>query len=488
MRALWARLWGISALMVALAGMGTTAVAGDPATMNAAGTTVTVPVGQLLDTWYYDVRLSVAGGGTALRLVDFATSGPAPAQATPLTIVGNGFRNAAGQTLLPRGVNVPVFGSGYTEDLDAVAQAVAASGANMARLVWWGNTANGWTQGAPTLYTVANLERAIQAYASRGVLPMLELHDATRYLAVGMGADKAALWNDAAEFRRRITAFWTRADVMDVIRRHQHHLVVNLANEWGYVGWDAASMGTNALAYLSNYEQALAELRAAWARAGIGPVPLVIDMPDNGTNLGFLSRADTPGSAKVNASRLYAADPAANLMFSVHAYWPENYGTNAQQIAELLRLLSVLGLPVTLGEVGTNANGSPCDTDRVLWGDVMQQAQLRGVGTLAWAWYQDGSCADMNITPDGLTLPPAQPAANSFAWQIAYNASYGLKTAARIDIAGAAATPSAIYTPADGRLRIDALTAGNPARVVARSLVLVLKPSGLFELESYQPP
>mgnify|MGYP007013260843 CR=1 FL=1 len=54
-------------------------------------------------------------------------------------------------------------------------------------------------------------------------------------------------------------------------------------------------------------EQALAELRAAWARAGIGPVPLVIDMPDNGTNLGFLSRADTPGSAKVNASRLYAA-------------------------------------------------------------------------------------------------------------------------------------------------------------------------------------
>ena len=107
-----------------------------------------------------------------------------------------------------------------------LAQAVAASGANMARLVWWGNTANGWTQGAPTLYTVANLERAIQAYASRGVLPMLELHDATRYLAVGMGADKAALWNDAAEFRRRITAFWTRADVMDVIRRHQHHLVV----------------------------------------------------------------------------------------------------------------------------------------------------------------------------------------------------------------------------------------------------------------------
>ena len=139
------------------------------------------------------------GGGTG--------TGSAVTLASPALVVsGRTLKDSAGKTVLLRGANVPVYQSGYVDDLSAVALAVKSSGANTVRLVWWADVANGWAggAGAPALLTLANLDRAITEYSSLGILPIVELHDATRYLAVGIGS--APAWNDPAIFKTRIFA------------------------------------------------------------------------------------------------------------------------------------------------------------------------------------------------------------------------------------------------------------------------------------------
>ena len=353
---------------------------------------------------------------------------PAPA-AAPFQVAGRYLKDSKGANINLRGVNVGVFKSGYADDLQRVAQAVHGSGANAVRLVWWGNTANGWSNpaDAPDLLTLGNLDRAIAEYAGLGLLPIVELHDATRYMAVGM--DTAATWNDPAVFKARITDFWTRADVMAMVQKHQNHLIVNLANEWGAVASDYA----DAPAFVQNYVSAIASIRTAWAAAGIGNVPLMVDAPNGGTGVDvFLApHANQPNVS--NGQVILNADPLKNTLLSTHTYWPESEGYTPALITARMTDIERSGLPIVLGEVGTNANGSSCNVDVVDWNTVMTQAVARNIGTLAWTWYEEGNCNDMNIAPDGATLPP-NDGATTFRNQVLRNASYGLGKAVRFSV------------------------------------------------------
>src|ERR1035437_3845580 len=73
--------------------------------------------------------------------------------AAPLKVVGRFLQDVHGNNILMRGVNVPVYKSGWADDLDTVAAAIALTKTNVVRLEWWAVPPGG----APE-YTVANLD------------------------------------------------------------------------------------------------------------------------------------------------------------------------------------------------------------------------------------------------------------------------------------------------------------------------------------------
>jgi hypothetical protein len=54
--------------------------------------------------------------------------------AAPLKVVGRFLQDTHGNNILMRGVNVPVYKSGWADDLDAVAAAIALTKTNVVRL------------------------------------------------------------------------------------------------------------------------------------------------------------------------------------------------------------------------------------------------------------------------------------------------------------------------------------------------------------------
>jgi mannan endo-1,4-beta-mannosidase len=337
--------------------------------------------------------------------------------AAPLTVVGRFLQDTHGNKIMMRGVNLPVYKSGYLDDLDDVAAAIALTKTNVVRLEWWAG-APWWVPGAtlPSEYTVANLDRAIQKFYDLGIIPVIELHDLTyQYGTDDLPGGANPQGNDRALFASTITAFWTRADVLAVLKKHQDHLVINIANEWGSSLYsDATATTTN---FILNYTNAITAMRTAGIIA-----PLMVDAP-KGFEYQFLLD---------NGQALLDADPQHNTMLSTHTYWAftDPAYTDAG-VNTILDNVMNSGLPVVLGEVSSNAyTNIPCDPIR--YQNLLTRANTNGIGYLFWAWYEDGQCGqDMNITvgppPDGLGV--TLPTLAGYGYDALYDSHFGIDAA-----------------------------------------------------------
>ena len=337
--------------------------------------------------------------------------------AAPLKVVGRFLQDTHGNNILMRGVNLPVYKSGYADDLDVVAAAIARTKANAVRLEWWA-VPPGIPPNQTTQYTLTNFDRAIQKFYDLGIIPVVELHDLTFVFGQNDppgGANSSG--NDRALFANTITAFWTRADVVTILKKHQDHIVINLANEWGTSFYsDATPTTTN---FIQNYTVAITAMRNAGIIA-----PLMVDAP-KGFEYQFLLD---------NGQALLAADPQQNTLLSTHAYWAAS--DSAFTIAGVNAILDNFknsGLPVVLGEASSNAyTNVPCDP--INYPNLLTRANTNAIGYLFWAWYEDGQCGQlMNITvgppPNGggVTLPTA--ANPGFGYNALYAAGYGIDAA-----------------------------------------------------------
>jgi len=249
-----------------------------------------------------------------------------------LKVVGRFLQDANGNNIMMRGVNIPVYKSGWADDLDAVAAAVATTKTNVVRLEWWANPPAGTTQ-----YTTANLDRAIQKDAEIGILPIVELHDLTFQYGHDAKTGPDSDGNNQALFASTITQFWTRADVLPILIKHQNHLVINLANEWGSSTYsDGTSTAVN---FIQNYTNAITAMRTAGIHA-----PLMIDAPE-GFEYQFVLD---------NGQAILNADPQHNTMLNVHAYWAASYYSDAV-VNTILNNIQNSGLPIILGEASSDA-------------------------------------------------------------------------------------------------------------------------------------
>lgn len=245
---------------------------------------------------------------------------------------GRFLHDRCGERVVLRGVNEMIVWSDGRDGVPEFAE-IAETGANSVRIVW---TAEG---------SAEELDRAIRNALAAKLIPMVELHDAT-----GDFSKLASLVN-----------YWTRADVLAVIARHEQALLVNIGNEVGGGNVDATT-------WEAGYIDAIGRLRAA----GVTP-PLIVDAPRWGQDIDRLQNS---------GPKLVAADPAHNVMLSVHMWWAD--GT-AERIQAELRESVALGLPLLVGEFGPYAVHE-CPKHAFDFVALLAEAQAQGIGWLPWSW------------------------------------------------------------------------------------------------------
>ena len=157
---------------------------------------------------------------------------------------------------------------------------IRKTGANTVRIVW---AIRKDLQPGSSDTDITHLDALIANAKANHLIPQIELHDAT------------GNWNRLPELVR----YWTQPAVVNIIKKHQAYLLVNIGNE---VGDDVSEAQ-----FIDGYTRAIQAMRAAGIQT-----PLVIDASGWGKNLDILD---------ATADRLIAADPQHNLIFSVHIYW-----------------------------------------------------------------------------------------------------------------------------------------------------------------------
>lgn len=259
-------------------------------------------------------------------------------------VKGRHLYSACGEQVILRGVNKMNI---WTDrDGSRSFPEIAKTGANTVRIVW------------DTTGTATELDTIIGRALEHGLLPMVELHDAT------------GNWDGLSD----LVDYWVSPDVLDVIEKYQRNLLVNIGNEVGGHGMTQDQ-------FEDGYTLAVQRMRAAGIRT-----PLVIDSSQWGTDINMLQAA---------GPNLIKQDPDRNLIFSVHAYWG---GWSADAIWNEIEESATMELPLIIGEFAHQSVEclTPIDYDALL-----QAADAHEVGWYAWEWGPGNTpCPEMDMTSD----------------------------------------------------------------------------------------
>ena len=229
---------------------------------------------------------------------------------------------------------------------------IAKTGANVVRIVWL-------TEGSSE-----ELDIVISNAHNHQLIPMIDCHDST------------GNW----QLLTTCVDYWVRADILEVLKKHENYLLINIANE-------AGKGVVNEWEFRAAYELAIKRMRLA----GIH-VPLIIDAQGFGQNINDLQK---------NGPYLIQADPDHNLMFSIHMWWPTAWrGPGvAQMVIDEIAESVEMELPLIVGEFANKGPGCSCC---IPYRTIIEQCQINEIGYLAWSWGPgNGDCAEMDMTEDG---------------------------------------------------------------------------------------
>ena len=345
----------------------------------------------LLRVKEYQTKTFVTGlvdDGTWAKLLDDGQP-----QHETFYIEGRHLHAPNGAKVILRGVNKM---SVFEQPADAQGQIsfpeIKQTAANSVRIVWAIATDQG-----PT--AIATLDALITNAKANHLIPMVELHDAT--------GDRTRLGE--------LVNYWTQPAVVDILKKHEAYLLINIGNE---VGDDTVSQAD----FVAGYNDAVQRLRAAGIRS-----PLVIDASDWGKDLGMLNNT---------AAVLLAADPEANLIFSVHLYWPMADGADAAFIRTNLQQAVNLGYPLVVGEFsryGAFSQNNPAadkcgPTGEIDYQTILDVCHELELGWYAWEWgpgndFNDPLCAVMDMTPDRTFANLKQ----GWAFEVAISSPFGIQ-------------------------------------------------------------
>jgi mannan endo-1,4-beta-mannosidase len=272
-----------------------------------------------------------AGAGAA------GTTSPTPGERATLYTQDGALYDQCGEKVVLRGVNHPTL---YVDREGAALPEIAKTGANAVRLFWFARMG----------IQIREAEAAIAGAIREGMIPILELHDST------------CEWNLDG-----IVSYWTSTQAVELIRKYEAHLIVNIANE---------TSPPSATEFRTKYTQVIADMREAGIKT-----PLMIDGGNCGRDYQMLL---SQGPA------LLEADPDHNLIFSAHLYnrmSQQGYGDV---------FTSALDKKLTF-VVGEFAHKSPPGCGSSLdYKSLLSEADKHGIGWLAWSWGDDNPGTDWN--------------------------------------------------------------------------------------------
>jgi mannan endo-1,4-beta-mannosidase len=295
--------------------------------------------------------------GAAHASVDTPREGPeaAPDQKPSpqhFYVQGRQLFDRCGEPVVLRGINEMVI---WTAPEGQTFPDIAKTGANTVRVVWTIKDHPGDAQ----------LDRVLARAIGEKLIPIIELHDATGNLAEVP----------------RLVEFWVRPEIVTVLKKHEHSLLLNIANEAG----SAVQLAD----YVSTYTSAIQKLRGAGLE-----LPLMIDAPGWGQDIDTLQAA---------APQLMQADPQRNLLFSVHMWWSKDASSDdpggTKRIRAEIEESVAMGLPLVIGEFAHAGVGCSRSID---YPTILSEAQRAGIGWLAWSWGPGNKdCAEMDMTTAG---------------------------------------------------------------------------------------
>ncbi|MEV7081830.1 cellulase family glycosylhydrolase [Streptomyces sp. NPDC093516] len=292
--------------------------------------------------------------GLLLSLLTLTT--PAHAAPTGFRVENGRLLEASGNDFVMRGVNHAH--TWYPDRISSLAH-IKAKGANTVRVVL--SSGDHWTRN-----DTADVANVVAQCKQNRLICVLEVHDTTGY-----GEQSGAVTLS------RAADYWI--SVQSALTGQEDYVIVNIGNEpYG---------NTNYSAWTADTKAAIQKLRAAGFDHTI-----MVDAPNWGQDWAFTMRD--------NAASVFAADPDANTVFSIHMY---GVFDTAAEITDYLNRFVTAKLPLVVGEFGhDHSDGNP-DEDTIL--AVTRQLRL---GYLGWSWSGNGGGVEYldmvtNFDPDQLT-------------------------------------------------------------------------------------
>lgn len=262
---------------------------------------------------------------TACKKHETSGNTPAVPNNDGLHIVdGHFLADGAGNKVVLRGVNM---GSAWTDGLGMTEiPEIEKTGANAIRFMLQRQSDNS----EPAPITAAQIEPLITTCISKGIIPILEIHDFT-----GLDKDNQGNKYDLADAFNQAVGWWTGTAMKNMLMKYQQSIILNIANEPSYEN-------TSADDYTAVNIDAVKRLRSAGFSC-----PIMIDAVNWGKSADYFVQS---------GPTLMDADPIHSLIFSIHTYWPTQgaFGNYSDaQITTNLTNLSKTGLPVVIGEIAS---------------------------------------------------------------------------------------------------------------------------------------
>lgn len=302
-------------------------------------------------------RVATVAAALLGLLLPLLVIGPS-AQAAPTGFrIQNGrLLERSGNDFVMRGVNhAHTWYANQTSSLSHI----KAKGANTVRVVL--SSGDRWTRN-----DTADVANVVAQCKQNRLICVLEVHDTTGY-----GEQSGAVTLS------RAADYWI--SVQGALTGQEDYVIVNIGNEpYGnnnYAGWTADT------------KAAIQKLRTAGFQHTI-----MVDAPNWGQDWAFTMRD--------NAASVFAADPDANTIFSIHMY---GVFDTAAEITDYLGRFVAAKLPIVVGEFGhDHSDGNP-DEDTIL-----ATTQQLGLGYLGWSWSGNGGGVEYldmvtNFDPNQLT-------------------------------------------------------------------------------------
>jgi mannan endo-1,4-beta-mannosidase len=325
---------------------------------------------------------------------------PNPPQKQTFYTKGRYLYDRLGNKVILRGVNKMAV---WDEDPDPGCNIsfpeIRKTGANTVRIVW---AIRKDLKPGISDTEISHLDTLITNAKANHMIPLVDLHD-----AIGD-------WSRLPE----LITYWTQPAVVEIIKKHQEYLLINIGNEvGGEIGGDDAVTETQ---FIDGYTSAIQAMRAAGIQT-----PLIIDASDWGKNLDRLD---------ATADRLIAADPLQNMLFSVHLYWSIWTGADANFIRSKLEKSVSLGYPLIVGEFSKfggwagQGNSMCSDLGSINYKTIIEVCHQKEIGWYAWEWgpgndSNDPLCSNMNMTSDRL-FANLQP---GWAEEVAISSPFSIK-------------------------------------------------------------